>query len=180
MIMSQHSNSHTSSEVDLSFDRGHRFDGENSNWVILSEFICLSFSYMTFVIKHEIEKNEDLFETKGKLFDLEPYNYVLNEGSCFTDSKFVYEDHSYLEFVLRKLAEINLDYIQQIQFTYNRESNDSEGEKKVVIISPLHLALAEGNNRSVDILLKFMTIIDSNSSDFFRSILYELVEYSSF
>ena len=49
-----------------------------------------------------------------------------------------------------------------------------------MIISPLHLALAEGNNRSVDILLKFMTIIDSNSSDFFRSILFELVEYSSF
>lgn len=42
------------------------------------------------------------------------------------------------------------------------------------------MAVVEGNNRSVDILLNYMTIIDSNASNFFRSILPDLVEFSAF
>ena len=35
---------------------GHRFDGKNHNWLIIGEYLCLPFSYMSFVIKEEIEK----------------------------------------------------------------------------------------------------------------------------
>jgi hypothetical protein len=77
--------------------------------------------------------------------------------------------------VLAQLAEINIDYIDQIQFTYQKEING-----KTITISPLHIAVYEGNNRSVDILLNYMTIIDSNASNFYRSILPELVEFSAF
>lgn len=69
---------------------------------------------MTFVIKHEYEVNEDLvrlFNQKELILDLEPYNYVFNEGTAFTNSKFVFEDHQYLWFVLKNMSEINLDYI---------------------------------------------------------------------
>ena len=64
---------------------------------------------MTFVIKHKIEINDEL--QKGNVFDLEPYNYMLNKGTCFTDGEFVKEDHQELSYVLARLAEINIDYI---------------------------------------------------------------------
>jgi hypothetical protein len=50
---------------------------------------------MTFVIKHKIEINDGL--QKGNVFDLEPYNYMLNKGTCFTDGEF---DHQELAYVL--------------------------------------------------------------------------------
>ena len=35
--------------------RGHRFDGKNQNWFIIKQYLSLSFSYMSFVIKDKIE-----------------------------------------------------------------------------------------------------------------------------
>ena len=35
--------------------KGHRFDNEGHNWMIMREYISLSFSYMSFVIKAKIE-----------------------------------------------------------------------------------------------------------------------------
>jgi hypothetical protein len=40
--------------------KGHRVDSKNHNWIVLGEFLSLSFSYMTFVIKDKIEKNDPL------------------------------------------------------------------------------------------------------------------------
>lgn len=37
--------------VELGYDQGYRFDALNHNWCILRGYICLSFSYMSFVIK---------------------------------------------------------------------------------------------------------------------------------
>jgi hypothetical protein len=44
----------------LNHFRGHRFDGKNHNWLIMNEYLCLPFSYMTFVIKDKIEENDPL------------------------------------------------------------------------------------------------------------------------
>mmetsp|Transcript_16686 Transcript_16686/g.25717 ORF Transcript_16686/g.25717 Transcript_16686/m.25717 type:complete len:142 (+) Transcript_16686:3239-3664(+) len=44
-------------------------------------------------------------------------------------------------------------------------------------ITPLHLALREGNNRSINIILKFMGKIDYNASDTIKDILPQLLEY---
>jgi len=44
-------------QAGFSLSKGHRFDDVNHNWMILGEYISLGFSYMTFVIKDEIEKN---------------------------------------------------------------------------------------------------------------------------
>lgn len=38
----------------------------------------------------------------------------------------------------------------------------------------------EGNNRNVDIILKYMAFIDFNSSSNFSKIFPKLIEYSSF
>ena len=45
------------------------------------------------------------------------------------------------------------------------------------IITPLHIAYSNGNNRSINILLSFMAKIDSNNSASIKDILYELVEF---
>lgn len=42
------------------------------------------------------------------------------------------------------------------------------------------MALVEGNNRSVDTLLHYMTFCDINASLFFRHVYAELVNYTSF
>ena len=37
--------------------RGVKMDSKNHNWMIIEEYLALPFSYMTFVIKSFIEKN---------------------------------------------------------------------------------------------------------------------------
>jgi len=44
----------------------------------------------------------------------------------------------------------------------------------------LHLAFKEGNNRSINILLKFMAKIPNNASDNIKDILPEMIEYQQF
>lgn len=44
----------------LSNARGHRFDFKNHNWLIFEQFISLSFSYITFVIKDKIERKDKM------------------------------------------------------------------------------------------------------------------------
>ena len=80
-------NTQFTQESEFGKDRGHKFDFLNHNWLILGQFLALSFSYMSFVIKDKIEKNDEA--QKGNYFDLEPYNYVFNKCTAFTDGIFV-------------------------------------------------------------------------------------------
>ena len=57
------------------------------------------------------------------------------------------------------------------------EEKESDEPKK---ISPLHLAFKEGNNRSINIILRYMSMLDNNCSDTIRDILPELIEYENF
>ena len=41
------------------------------------------------------------------------------------------------------------------------------------------MAVREGNNKSVDIILNFMSKIDVNASRMFRDILHKLVQYQN-
>ena len=70
---------------------GHRFDGKNHNWLMMNEYLCLPFSYMTFVIKDKIERND--IHQRGNIFDPTPYNYIFNKSTCFLESKFTRVDH---------------------------------------------------------------------------------------
>ena len=54
---------------------------ETHNWMIFRNYINLSFSYMTFVIKENFEKNS--FAMEDFLFDVEGYDYVLNRNTLF-------------------------------------------------------------------------------------------------
>jgi len=48
----------------------------------MREYIGLSFSYMTFVIKSKIEAGKYVIGKKTN-FDFESYNYILNRSTCF-------------------------------------------------------------------------------------------------
>ena len=52
------------------------------NWMIFRNFINLSFSYMTFVIKDNFDKNS--YAMTDYAFDVEGYDFVLNRNTIFT------------------------------------------------------------------------------------------------
>jgi hypothetical protein len=98
----------------LSVHKGHRVDGKNHNWLVFDEYISLSFSYMSFVIKDKIEKE---CPNLGKHFDPEPYNYIYNRSTSFIDGNFVSNDHTQLNYVLEELEKIDPNSLEIINYT---------------------------------------------------------------
>ena len=74
--------------------------------------MSLGFSYMSFVIKQEIEDTEN----KTNHFDIESYNYIFNRGSAFLDSEFVSTDHEILEEVLKECWKTDPDVIDSLAY----------------------------------------------------------------
>ena len=56
---------------------------DTHNWLIFRNYINMSFSYMTFVIKDNFEKNGNLLE--DYVFDIEGYDFILYRNTFFTD-----------------------------------------------------------------------------------------------
>ena len=81
------------------FQYGHRMDNSTHNWVIFRNFINLSFSYMTFVIKENFDLNS--FSMVDYLFDIEGYDYVLNLNTVFTKGSLVTQEFEKLSFILK-------------------------------------------------------------------------------
>ena len=103
------------------------------------------------------------------MFDLEPYNYVFYKSTSLLAGKFVFEDHSRLEYVLeniRNLDEEMLEILTYVQIVYT----DDKRSKELGVNSALHMAVQEGNTRSVNILLKYMAMVKFNSSRNFKDI----------
>jgi hypothetical protein len=55
------------------FSKGERFDSENHNWILFEEYIGLSFSYMTLILREKQLKNSN-----DEVFDPEIYNFIIN------------------------------------------------------------------------------------------------------
>ena len=72
----------TNSKFNLLY--GHRSESETRNWIIFRNVINLSFSYMTFVIKENFDKNNYVMD--NYLFDIEGYDYVLNQNNIFSEN----------------------------------------------------------------------------------------------
>jgi hypothetical protein len=60
--------------------------------MLMNEFVLLSFSFMSFVIKDKIELQDKCM--MQNVFDIEPYNYIFNKRSCFLDDDFVQNDYN--------------------------------------------------------------------------------------
>ena len=82
--------------------------------MLFREFLCLPFSYMTFVIKDKIERNDE--HQKGNQFDPTPYNYIFNKSTCFMDGKiiFIYKE---LNNVLENFERINPIMLELLHYT---------------------------------------------------------------
>jgi len=165
----------------LNNKRGHRFDYKNHNWLMFKgQYISLPFCYMTFVIKDKIEK-KDKYQ-KGNVFDPEPYNYLFNMGTSFTDGNFVRNDHKQLERVLFNFSQIDPDLLELMVYNQTMVKRCKENGKIVEVgfNTALYMAVKEGNNRSVDIILNYTSMIKTNSSRNIMPVFGQLVNYNKF
>ena len=70
------------SNCKFGFQYGYRVEADTHNWLIFRNYINLSFSYMTFVIKDNFNKNAQ----QTNQFDIEGYDFVLNRETIFTEN----------------------------------------------------------------------------------------------
>ena len=72
------------SSCKFGFQYGYRVECDTHNWMIFRNYINLSFSYMTFVIKENFDKNMQAMNTYS--FDIEGYDFVLDRSTIFTEN----------------------------------------------------------------------------------------------
>ena len=105
---------------------------------------------MTFVILDKIEKKDK--SAHLNIFDPVPYNYIYNRRTFFLNSEFVKKDHVMLSKVLNNMNEIDPALLDLINYTQKIEHNN-----QVYINSALGIAHNEGNNKAVEMLLKYLS-----------------------
>lgn len=120
-------------------------DSKNHNWLIFEEYLSLPFSYMTFVIKDKIEKEDP--SVQDNEFDPEPYNYIFNKSTSFIEGNFVVEDHFQLKKVLTNFEIIEPSNLEILNYTQdiNLESDENTDKRQTIKNSALHRAVREGN-----------------------------------
>lgn len=80
------------------FGTGNRVETKTKNWMIFRNFINLSFSFMTFVIK---ENFDDGYNRSDFLFDVEGYDFIFNNDTIFTsDVNLITLNYEKLNFIL--------------------------------------------------------------------------------
>jgi hypothetical protein len=97
--------------------KGHRFDAENHNWIVFNEYISLSFSFMTFVIR-DSSQIRDSYLDENYLFDVEQYNFIINRKTCFNCDDLVQKNFEKLSYILSKLEEIDPDLLDQLNYYF--------------------------------------------------------------
>lgn len=185
---------------------GVKVDGKNHNWLIFKQYICLGFSYMSFVIKDKIEKGNPFdFDF---IFDKDGYDYIFNKSTSFLDGIFVRFNHIELDFVIKNLEKIDVDYleilnyIQDVEYcecqksnllqtifrlktdntTYEDDSENIPAENKIrkrITNSAIHMAVKEGNNISVDMILSALSQTNSVSLKNFNELLQNIIHQKS-
>ena len=109
------------------------------NFILMRNFINLSFSYMTFVIKDNFD--EGGYVSNDFLFDSEGYDFVLGKNTLFTEGTLVTQDYDKLNFILKSYQK--QDPILLEQLLYKNSNNQT----------PLHIAVKSNNPRMVNLIL---------------------------
>ena len=152
---------------EFSFQYGHRVEESGYNYMIMRNYINLSFSYMTFVIK-------ELFDSSGYvmdnyLFDLEGYDFILDKQTIFTqDHQLVTQDYEKLQFILKNYEQIDPILIESLHF--------ANSDKKL----PLHISVKSQNHRMVNLILKYMSKINFAAVTHIKDIFSDLINYQGF
>ena len=76
-------NDFNTDNVKFGFKTGHRVERQTHNWIIFRNYINLSHSYMTFVIKEHFDNLG--YKIDDYMFDVEGYDYLLRKMNIFTE-----------------------------------------------------------------------------------------------
>jgi hypothetical protein len=98
--------------------KGHRFDHIDHNWILFSEFVSLSFSFMTFVIRDKHQTADDLDDFS---FDVTIYSFNINRKTFLTCDNFVSTNHEMLDDALKKLSVKDPQLLEQLHYYYEQE-----------------------------------------------------------
>ena len=127
------------------------------------------------MIMNKLEKNDK--SAKSNHFDVVPYDYIFNKSTSFLDGNFVSKDSDQLERVLLNFKRVNPLLLELL--IYNKYMVTAKPDLNVPgrfihtpagSYTPLYQAVYINNNRSVEVILKFMTEIKFNSSRNFMNI----------
>ena len=91
-------------------------DGKNHNWVFMDYALFMPFSYMSFVIKHNIEEDKIDSKNNMNIFDQEAFNYIFFKGTSFIDGKFVYNNNKLLTWVLKNAQKFSPDLTDLLNY----------------------------------------------------------------
>jgi hypothetical protein len=112
------------------------------------------------------------------VFDQEPFNYIFNKSTCFTDGTFVQNDYKMLTSLLENFLAIDPDLLELL--VYNQTVISRDTKKFLGFNTPLYMAVHANNNRSADVILEYMSKIKFNSSRNIMSVFSKLVNYKKF
>ena len=108
-----------------------------------------------------------------EIFDEDRYNFLINRRNCFTCDGTLSMDQ--LIHVLNNFDRSDICLFEQLHYYFEERvfiqvnPNDQKAkskEKEFVLkkMTPLHLALQQGNTRSINILLKYMSKVEKFES----------------
>lgn len=153
-------------EPELNFGNGYRVDDEMHNFILMRNYINLSFSYMTFIIKMNYDNGgyiNDDFQ-----FDVEGYDYILKMNSVFTEGTLVVTDYDKLLFILQQYEKLNPILLEQL--FYRNDENKT----------PLHIAVGVNNTRIVNLILNTMSRMQNSGIHIIKDIFKDMINYSEF
>lgn len=176
---------------------GHHFDYINHNFMLLNEYIGLSFSFMNLVIRDKHQSIDDANEAMDYDLDEDQFNYNINKKTFMTCDNFVTFDYRLLEDVLAFLKTRNPVLLEQLHYYFTEEIKVNEensysaledmfgkvnynAEKNAFIIKWTPLRIAKNNSKSANIILNYMSKIDTNASGTFCDLLPLFIESSMF
>ena len=132
----------------------------------MRNYVNLSFCYMTFIIKTNYDNGgyvNDKFE-----FDVEGYDYILNQNTVFTEGTLAINDYEKLSFILSKYEKIDEVLLEQL-FYRNKKGK-----------TPLHIAVSVNNTRIINLLLDSMSRMKNSGISVIKDIFQDLIDYSKF
>lgn len=162
----------------FSLKAGIRFDGKNHNWIILQEYLALSFNYMSFVLKQAVNAPNSRQKELNE-FDPECYSFVFNRNTIFMDAVFL-ANHKNLQNVLEKLEKLNPKRLETLNYSNDCTVDGLEPASKTKHLTALHISLLEGQKISVDLILFYLSKIKFKSFRVLMDIAFDLLEFKNF
>lgn len=92
--------------------------------MVFRNFINLSFSYMSFVIKDNFDKSG--FVNEDFLFDIEGYDFIINKKNIFFEGDLVKLHYDKMKFILQNYEQIDPRLLETLHFSYDYGNDDED------------------------------------------------------